>query len=90
MQSLDKLKVNKIEDNVIKIRKSVTSTNKNLTTYYMFGEDFREMLGYLMNIYIVVIVAFVGWNFVKDTQQVIYWRRHNMERGEYFDNSTQY
>ena len=63
---------------------------ENLVTYYMFGDNFREILGYLMNIYILVIVAFVGWNFVKDTQQVIYWKRHNMERGEYFDNSTQY
>ena len=56
----------------------------------MFGENFREILGYLMNIYIVVMVAFVGWNFVKDTQQVIYWRRHNIQRGEFFDNSIQY
>ena len=57
---------------------------------YMFGEDFRNTVGYLMNIYILVIVAFVGYNFVKDTERVIYWKRHNLQRGEYFDTSTQY
>ena len=56
----------------------------------MSGEDFRKIMGYLMNIYILVIVAFVGFNFVKDTERVIYWKRHNLQRGEYFDTSTQY
>ena len=37
MKSLDKLKVNKIEDNVIKIKKSVNS-NKKIVLSYKDGE----------------------------------------------------
>ena len=56
----------------------------------MIGKDFREILGYVMNIYLLVIIAFVGYNFVADTERIIYWKRHNIQKGESFDNSTQY
>ena len=50
----------------------------------MFGMDFREILGYLMNIYILAMVVFVGYHFISDTERILYWKRHNIQKGEPF------
>ncbi len=52
-------------------------------------ESFRDLLGILMNIYILAMIAFVSYNFLRDTNRVIYWKRHNLQRGESFGDNNQ-